>query len=1131
VRRDLAASALADLLFDEPGVGRCLVAPDGTVLRSNAEWLRSTGFSLDDVLGADIIELFPETRGTAPAMHARARAGHRVEVPRYARRVHGRETWWEGSIAPVPMDGGMGLLIATSEVTEQMAGDAAGLQLFLDSVKDYAIFMLDPEGRVTSWNSGAERIKGYRADEIIGDHVSRFYAPEDVARGKPDAELNAAAAAGRFEDEGWRVRKDGARFWANVVISRVADPCGRLLGFAKVTRDLTGRKREEQLVAEKERLAVTLRSIGDAVIATDETARVTVFNGVAEELTGWKAEEAAGRSLHEIFNIINEHTRQPVVSPVDRVLREGTVVGLANHTVLIARDGREVPIDDSGAPIHRPDGSIAGVVLVFRDVSVRRKVDRELAGRAEQLSLALEAADLGAWDYHFKTDNVFWDERCRSMWGVPQGDQIDYADAIERIHPEDRVAVDEAVEQALAGAHDGAYHRAFRVVWPDGSLHWVASHGRVYFEGEGPGRRAVRFIGVNRDISREMQVEQSLREREERLAVTLRSIGDAVIATDGAGRVTILNAVAEELTGWNAPEAIGRPFHEVFNIVNEDTRQPAVSPVERVLREGVVVGLANHTALVARDGTARPIADSAAPIRDSSGLTSGVVLVFRDQTQERRAEEALRQSEQRLRALADSMPQLAWTAQADGYITWYNQRWYEYTGTTPEQMEGWGWQSVHAPATLPDVLHRWRESIATGTAFEMEFPLRGADGKFRRFLTRVFPLKDSRGAVTQWFGTNTDVTELVEAQEALLESDRRKNEFIGVLSHELRNPLAPIRSSLYLLDRAPPGSERAARAREIIHRQTGHLSRLVDDLLDVTRISRGKIELQRSRIDAREVVRRACDDHRTLFHDRGLELRVEISDPVWIEADETRIAQVVGNLLQNAAKFSREGGTVIVSVGTAADQAEVRVRDDGIGITGDLMPRLFQPFVQAEGGLARTKGGLGLGLALVKGLVELHGGSVRAFSGGAGRGSELVVSLPLSPAPEQSAPAPLPAAATRGMEILVIEDNVDAARSIAEVLEMEGHRVHVATDGLSGIAKARELRPEVVMCDIGLPDIDGYEIARTLRADGLRSTRLIALSGYAQHEDRQRAKEAGFDAHLPKPPPLDELNALLAKVP
>jgi CheY-like chemotaxis protein/two-component sensor histidine kinase len=353
-----------------------------------------------------------------------------------------------------------------------------------------------------------------------------------------------------------------------------------------------------------------------------------------------------------------------------------------------------------------------------------------------------------------------------------------------------------------------------------------------------------------------------------------------------------------------------------------------------------------------------------------------------------------------------------------------------------------------------------------------------------------------------------------------------------MLSHELRNPLVPIRHGLYLLDRAPAGSKQAARAKDVIHRQTEHLARLVDDLLDVTRIERGKIVLERRRFDAREAFRRICEDHRAIFEDRGITLRVDApSARVWIDADETRLTQLVGNLLYNAAKFSHEGGAVTASIDSASGRAEIRVRDDGIGIAPDLLPRVFERFVQAEGGLARPKGGLGLGLALVKGLAELHGGTVSARSEGLGRGAEFIVSLPVVPPVEQAAadlvPAPQPAPG-RAVEILIIEDNVDGARVIAEVLEANGHRVHVATDGLSGITKARELKPEVILCDIGLPDVDGYEIARTVRADtALRATRLVALSGYARPEDRQRAKEAGFDAHLAKPP---SVAALLASV-
>ena len=374
--------------------------------------------------------------------------------------------------------------------------------------------------------------------------------------------------------------------------------------------------------------------------------------------------------------------------------------------------------------------------------------------------------------------------------------------------------------------------------------------------------------------------------------------------------------------------------------------------------------------------------------------------------------------------------------------------------------------------------------------------------------------------------------ELERALDVVHQADARKGEFIAVLSHELRNPLAAIRNSLYLLDHAAEDRQRSARAREIIERQTRHLARMVDDLLDVTRISRGKFELRPERFDAREVVRRLCEDHRATFEARGVALRVDASDPAPVETDEVRFAQAIGNLLHNASKFTREGGTVEVRLRAPDGRVEIGVRDDGVGIRPELLPLVFEPFVQAEEGLARTEGGLGLGLALVKGVVERSGGTVRAHSEGLGRGAEFVLTLPLAARIDHAAPAPPPRPTGRGdagARILVVEDNLDAASSLADVLALEGYRVEVATSGTAGIAKARELRPSVILCDLGLPDLDGYQIARTIRGDeALRATRLIAVSGYAQPEDRERAVRAGFDAHVAKPPSIDALLAAVA---
>ena len=375
--------------------------------------------------------------------------------------------------------------------------------------------------------------------------------------------------------------------------------------------------------------------------------------------------------------------------------------------------------------------------------------------------------------------------------------------------------------------------------------------------------------------------------------------------------------------------------------------------------------------------------------------------------------------------------------------------------------------------------------------------------------------------------------ELRRVNDQLQDQDRRKNQFLGVLSHELRNPLGPILNALYILDRAAPASESAGAARAVIARQVEHLTRLVYDLLDVTRISRGKVLLHREPVELDEMVRRTAEDHRALFTQRdiALEVRVEGS-PLIVDADPTRIAQIVGNLLQNAAKFTNSGGRVRVSLERHGGQrrALLRVADDGIGMTAALLERLFQPFAQADESLHRSSGGLGLGLALVRGLAELHGGTAEGRSAGPGRGSEFEVVLPLlsggaaRPVPHET---PRPSARRR---VLVVEDNPDAAETLRILLEMGEHEVQVAHDGREGIARARSFHPDLVLCDLGLPEVDGYAVARALRADPeLASITLIALSGYALPDDQRKAAEAGFDRHLAKPVPLELIEQILAR--
>jgi len=362
----------------------------------------------------------------------------------------------------------------------------------------------------------------------------------------------------------------------------------------------------------------------------------------------------------------------------------------------------------------------------------------------------------------------------------------------------------------------------------------------------------------------------------------------------------------------------------------------------------------------------------------------------------------------------------------------------------------------------------------------------------------------------------------------LAEANQRKTEFLAMLSHELRNPLAPIKNSLYILDRAAPGGEQAARARGVIGRQVDHLTRLVDDLLDVTRISRGKIQLLQELVDVADVARRAAEDHRAAFARGGVELELEVPDrAVWVNGDRVRLSQVIGNLLQNSAKFTDLGGKAVLSLQAdrGGRRVVLRVRDSGIGIEPRMLPYVFEPFTQAATTLDRSKGGLGLGLAVVKGLVEMHGGSVTAASEGTGRGTELTIVLPWDPdlAPHERAEAGAHRLGAK-QRILVIEDNLDAAETLRDLLELYQHEVEVAFSGLEGIEKARSFKPHVVLCDIGLPGMDGFAVARAFRSDPeLRKATMVALSGYVSPEDLAHSKEAGFDGHVAKPPSMEKL--------
>lgn len=539
------------------------------------------------------------------------------------------------------------------------------------------------------------------------------------------------------------------------------------------------------------------------------------------------------------------------------------------------------------------------------------------------------------------------------------------------------------------------------------------------------GSSGISFLGIAALVTlllRQMQARaraaQVIAIQAERSRTTLSSIGDAVIVTDENGRIANMNHVAENLTGWHSDEAFGLPLEHVFRIVNEETRATVESPAEKALRNGTVVGLANHTLLIAKDGREQPIDDSAAPIKDDSGAITGVVLVFRD------------------------------------------------------------------------------------------------------------------------------VSERREMDIALREADRRKDEFLATLAHELRNPLAPMTYSLEILKQEGLPPEILAGAREMNERQLHHLVRLVDDLLDVSRISQDKLELRLTDVELASILHQAVEVARPLAQIKNHEIDVQLpGEPIYLNGNATRLAQVFSNLLNNACKFTPPGGRIQLLAERLGGVAKVTVSDNGVGISAEMLPKVFDIFTQADHSIERSQGGLGIGLTLVRRLVELHGGAIVAESPGLGLGSKFSVTLPMHSGTRHEFPRdPKPAAVTSGVpngtgeesseasRILVVDDNQDAAQVLSLLIGRAGHVTQVAHDGLSALKAAEEFRPDIALLDIGLPKMNGFQVARCIRSETWgKDMVLIAVTGWGQDHDRMESREAGFDAHVVKPVAYDDLARLLAK--
>jgi PAS domain S-box-containing protein len=1031
---------------------------------------------------------------------------------------------------------------AMSTPTPEMAGysDAELFRLLVETVKDYAIFVIDVDRHILTWSPAAERMLGYSQQEIIGQTSDLFFTPEDRAAGMPGLEVEEAVRVGRASDDRWHVRKDGQRFWCNGTATPLRDADGKLMGFAKIMRDLTDAKLAEIALRDARAYAQSIvDTVREPLLVLDKEMRVVT----------------ASRSFYQAFRMTPAATEgQPFF---DFQQGEWNVPGLRGRIDYALQDegfddfeaefqlrelGHRILVLN-GRKLFRESNHTEMILVAIEDVTALRYAEAERRDIEERYRRMVESVTSYAI---FMLDPagrvVSWDQGAERVKGWKAEEVLGKSYAM--FHPPELVAAGKPEQELEIARNEGRYTAEEWRVRSDGSRYFARVALTPIRDEQGC---LSGYTKVVEDISAlqqareqsEMFLQELMAERARLQAVLDQMPSGLAIAQAPSGRLVLHNSAAARLLGPSLRSAVENSRGECFGAVHTDGRPyaPHEYPMVRALEFGEAI--TQHEMLYRRDdGSLAQFSVNAAPVRDAQGRIVAAVSTFDDISERKRAEKAFQESEARFRKLADNIPagfiyQIIREAQGDARFSYVSGSVEQLLGIRPEEITE-NPHALHDRVHEDDLLRVQEEEAASfqsNMPFASQFRIRTQRGEVRWLHCRSTPQSLATGGFV-WDGIAVDITDRVRAEEALREADRLKDEFLATLAHELRNPLAPVRNGLELFKLAESDPELIAETRVMMERQVDHLVRLVDDLLDVARITRGKVELRREVIDLGDTVARAIETVRPLVESRRHRLTVLHSGvPIRIRGDQVRLAQVIANLLNNAAKYSEEEGEIQIVLERRENQAVIRVRDRGMGIPADILPKVFDLFTQSQRTLDRSQGGLGIGLTLVKNLVGMHEGTVEAHSAGPGEGSEFVVSLPIynEPEPSPDRVGSLPRQAVKRQRILIVDDNKDSANTLAMLLRYQGHEVETAYDGVTAIERAQAAHPSLVLLDIGLPRIDGYEVARRLRAaPATRNSLLVAMTGYGQEEDRRRSREAGFDHHLVKPIDPQVLPQILA---
>jgi PAS domain S-box-containing protein len=917
-------------------------------------------------------------------------------------------------------------------------------------------------------------------------------------------------------------------------------------------------------------------AVGIAVAGLD--SRFLQANRRICEILGYSNDELTSRTFSDITHPDDvpatlERVRQLLSGNIQEYVLEkryqhkaGAIVWCLTSVTLLR--------DTQGRPVY--------FIGIVEDISERKQTELALRQTAQRLQLALAAGQLGDWTWDATTDLVNLGARAAEIFGLPAGVPISWARMRDLLVEEDAERARLAVEHSLESRT--VYDIEYRVDRPNGGRRWIAARGNGIYDSDG---KVLGMVGVLQDVTERKEAEAS----RARLAAVVESSDDAIVSKTLEGIITSWNTGAERIFGYTAREAIGQPITMLIpqeRLAEEPAILARIAAGERIDHY--------ESVRVRKDGRRIDVSLSVSPVKDHNGRIVGASKIARDISLQKRAETALREETRTLeilnksgtaiaaqldlhtlvQAVTDAATELVGAKFGSFFYTVRDERGdafmlYTLSGAPREAFAKFGHPRatpVFAPTfrgepviRSDDILQdprygKWAPHhgqpaghLPVRSYLAIPVVARSGDvigglffghpepGMFDERSERLLIAFAAQAAIAidnarLYEAAQREIERREEAEQALRETDRRKDEFLATLAHELRNPLAPIRQAALIAQATAASDAQKRWSHEVITRQVQHMSLLLDDLLDVSRITRGTLELRKKRTELASIIDAAVETARPVIDSKRHHLEITVPpERIHFEADPLRIAQVLSNLLTNAAKYTDPEGHIRLRARRDDDTIEIAVADTGIGLSADSLPDVFRMFSQVKSHQDRSDGGLGIGLALARGLVTLHGGTIEAHSKGLGHGSEFIVRLPIGAALEPGSEAPpagdaVPSAA--GHRVLVADDNRDAAESLAMLLRMDGHEVRVATDGTEAVALFARMQPDFAILDIGMPGLNGYEVARRMRKDAKgRPLRLIAVTGWGQQTDKALAFAAGFDHHFTKPLEPDKLLDLL----